>query len=106
MRISERIAPAGALTAALISISCCLPFSIPAALGLAGIATFASHNQLWLIAASVVLLLAGVIQLVRRPSCQRRSRTSIALLCISAVLVFAVVFLPEAIAAFLADHVG
>ena len=35
MRLDEKVAPVGALTAALISISCCLPFSIPAALGLA-----------------------------------------------------------------------
>jgi hypothetical protein len=80
MRLAEKIAPAGALTAALISITCCLPFSIPAALGLAGLSMFASQNQLWLIAASLLLLAVGVIQLVRRPAGQRRSRTSIALL--------------------------
>ena len=104
MKISEKVAPAGALTAALISISCCLPFTIPAALGLAGISMFASQNQLWLIGASVGLLAVGVIQLVKRPTCQRRSRTSIALLCVSAMLVLAVVLLPEVLAGFLADH--
>ena len=104
MRLSEKIAPAGALTAALISISCCLPFSIPAALGLAGISVFASQNQLWLIGASLILLSIGVIQVVRRRACQRRSRTSIVVLSVSAVLVLLVVFFPQAIAGFLADH--
>ena len=104
MRLGERFAPAGALTAALFSISCCLPLSIPAALGLAGVGIFASRNQFWLIGASIVLLVVGAIQLVRRPACQRRSRTSMALLCVSTVLVLAVVFLPEVIAGFFADH--
>lgn len=104
MRLGEKIAPAGALTAALISITCCLPFSIPAALGLAGLSVFASHNQLWLIAASVLFLAAGIIQIARPRACRRRSRTSIVLLCASAALVLAVVFLPEAIAGFMADH--
>jgi len=104
MRIGDKVAPVGALTAALVSISCCLPFSIPAALGLAGISMFASQNQAWLIGGSLALLAVGGIQLVRRPKCQRRSRASITLLCVSAVLVFAVVFLPEVISGFLADH--
>lgn len=104
MKIGDKVAPIGALTAALISISCCLPFSIPAALGLAGISMFASQNQVWLIGGSLVMLAVGVIQLVRRPTCKRRSGISIALLCASAVLVFAVVFLPEVISGFLADQ--
>ena len=104
MKITDKAAPVGALTAALISISCCLPCSIPAALGLAGVSVFASQNQIWLIGGSLVLLAAGAIQLVRRPACQRRSPTSIVLLCTSAILVFAVVFLPELISGFLADH--
>jgi hypothetical protein len=104
MKHTEKLAPAGALTAALISITCCLPFSIPAALGFAGLAIFASENQLWLLGAAFVLLAVGVIQLVRKRSCERRSRTSIVLLCLSATLVFAVIFFPEVIAGFLADH--
>ncbi len=104
MKHAEKIAPAGALTAALISVTCCLPFSIPAALGIAGLAMFASVYQLSLIAGSFLLLAVGVIQLIRKPSCQRRSRTSIVLLCVAAALVLAVTFLPQSIAGFLADH--
>jgi hypothetical protein len=104
MKHSDKLAPAGALTAALISISCCLPFSIPAALGLAGLSMFASVNQVWLIGASLVLLSVGVIQLFRKPTCQRRSRTSIAFLCVAAVLVVAVTLFPQSIAGFLADR--
>lgn len=104
MKIGDKVAPVGALTTALLSISCCLPFSIPAALGLASASMFASQHQAWLIGGSLLLLAVGVVQLVRRPACQRRSRASIALLCGSAFLVFAVVFLPEVIGGFLADR--
>lgn len=104
MNHSEKLAPAGALTAALLSISCCVPLGIPAAFGLAGISLFASRYQVWLIGASVVLLLVGVMQLFRRPVCQRRSRTSIVILCVSAGLVVAVTLFPQSIASFLADR--
>lgn len=104
MRLGEKVAPVGALAAALISISCCLPFSIPAALGLAGLSMFASQNQLFLIGASVVLLVIGLVQILRKRACQRRSRTSVALLCVASGLLVAVVFFPQAIAGFLADH--
>ncbi len=104
MRPGEKIAPVAALAAAVVSISCCLPFAVPAALGLAGLSVFAGEHQGWLIGASVVLLAAGAGQLVRRRACERRSRVSIVLLCVSAMLVLAVVFFPQSIAGFLADH--
>lgn len=104
MKHFEKLAPAGALTAALISISCCLPFSIPAALGLASLSMFASANQLWLIGASFLLLTMGVFQIVRKPACQRRSRTSIVFLGVAALLLLAVTFFPQSIAGFLADR--
>lgn len=104
MKHFEKIAPAGALTAALLSLSCCVPLGITAAFGLAGISLFASTHQLWLIAASIGMLLLGMVQLLRRPVCQRRSRTSVVLLCVAAVLVVAVTFFPQSIASFLADR--
>ena len=104
MKHADKLAPAGALTAALLSLTCCLPFSIPAALGLAGISVFASVNQVWLIGASFLLLGIGVIQLRRQPACQRRSNTSIVLLGVAAALVAAVILLPQSIAGLLADR--
>ena len=104
MRVTEKLAPAGALAAALMSVLCCLPLSVPAALGLAGLGLFASDHQVWLIAASIVLLIAGAVQIVRAPSCRRRSRTSIILLCIAAAALCAVIFLPQTLAGFLADR--
>lgn len=65
---------------------------------------FASVYQLWLIGASLLLLVVGAIQLVRSPTCQRRSRTSVVFLCVAAVLVLAVTFFPQSIAGILADH--
>ena len=105
MKYSDKLASVGAATAALVSISCCLPFGITAAFGLAGLSMFASAYQVWLIAASVVLLIIGIVQLVWRPVCQRRSRISIGLLVVAAVSVVAVTLFPESIAGFLADRV-
>ena len=104
MKHYEKLAPTGALAAALLSISCCVPFGITAALGLASISMLATRYQPWLIGASLGLLVLGVIQLVRKPHCRRRSRTSIALLCVSAVLIVGVTLFPQQIAGFLADH--
>ena len=67
----------------------------------------ASRYQAWLIGASVVMLGIGAWQIVWRPSCdRRRSRTSLLVLCVSAAIVLGVVFMPEAIAGFLADRVA
>ena len=104
MNHTEKVASVGAFTAALLSLSCCLPLSIPAALGLAGVSVFASANQLWLIGASVVLLLVGLVQVVRRPACGRRSRLSMLLLAFASVMVVGVVAFPQAIASFMADR--
>jgi hypothetical protein len=104
MKHSEKLAPAGALAAALVSISCCVPLGFMAALGVAGLSVFAAEYQGWLIAASVVLVAVGSIQLVRKPICRRRSRTSIVLLCLSSALVVAVVLFPQRIASLLADQ--
>jgi hypothetical protein len=104
MKHSEKFAPAGAFAAALLSLTCCVPFGITAAVGLAGISMFASRYQGWLIGASVVLLVIGLIQFFRRPACRRRSPASMVLLSLSAGLVVTVVLFPQAIAGFFADH--
>jgi hypothetical protein len=104
MKHSEKLAPAGALAAALISVSCCVPIGFTAALGFAGISVFASEYQGLLIATSIVFLVLGVMQLLRRPVCQRRSRTNIVLLCASAALVASVLLFPQFIASLMADH--
>ena len=104
MKHSEKLAPAGAFAAALVSLTCCVPLGITAAFGLAGISMFASVHQAWLIGASILLLLIGLVQLVRKPACRRRGRTSIVLLCLAAAMVVAVTVFPQSIASFLADR--
>jgi len=104
MRHSDKLAPTGALAAALLSFSCCVPLGITAGLGLAGVSMFASRHQGWFMGASVGLLAVGFVQLARAPRCRRRSRTSIATLAVSAVVVAAVVLFPQEIAGFLADR--
>jgi hypothetical protein len=100
----QKLAPVGALMAALISISCCVPLGFTAALGLAGVSVFAGKHQGWLIGASIVLLLLGTVQVVRKPVCQRRSRTNRVLLCLAGALVVSVVLFPQLIASLFADH--
>ena len=106
MKHTDKIASAGACTTALLSLACCLPLSIPAAVGLAGVSAFNSQNQIWLIGASVVLLALGAVQLIRRPVCGRRSRLSMLLLGAAFVMVVGVIAFPQAIAGFMADHLS
>ena len=98
----DKIAPIAALTSAVFALSCCLPFGILAAAGLASFSLVAGMLQPVLLGASVVLLAAGLVRLVRNPSCQRRSKASIAILAIATGIVVAVLLFPQSIAGLLA----
>jgi len=59
----------------------------------------------WMLAISGALLIFGLIQLYRRNgACQRRSRLSQAIFWVCAVLVLAMVLMPQVVASLLADH--
>jgi hypothetical protein len=103
MSHSERIAPIAAVLSALMSITCCLPLSIPAAIGLAGFGVVLSSLQPWFIGVSLVLLVLGFLQLWRGRSCRRPSTMSIVFLCLATVMVLALALLPQVVANFLAD---
>jgi len=51
----------------------------------------------------VLLVAAGFVQVYRRTSCERRSRTSIAILWVCAAVVVLVTVFPQVIAAAVAD---
>jgi hypothetical protein len=104
MKHSERVAPFAAVATALLSIFCCLPLTIPAALGLAGFGLWVGQFQLWLILASVVLLGVGLVQLYRRPACDRRNPLTIVVFSVAAAIVIGLALLPQALAGFLADR--
>ncbi len=103
MKHSERITPLAAIVSAVLSIACCLPFALPAALGLAGLGVFVSSSRPWLSVGSVALLAVGSIQLYRQRSCGRKNRTSVVLLAIAALVVLGFFFLPQFVASLIAD---
>jgi threonine/homoserine/homoserine lactone efflux protein len=93
-----------AVVSALSCMACCLPFGIAAAAGTAGLSLVLEPIRPYLMAASGALILFGVWQLYRRgTSCQRRSRSSIAVFRTCAVVVVAMMIAPQIVANFLAD---
>jgi hypothetical protein len=104
MIASEKIFPAAAVVSALSTLACCLPFSIAAAAGAAGLGAIVEPVRPWLMGLSLVLLGAGFAQLYRsRGTCHRRSRASVAVFWLSAIVVLAAVVFPQLVAAALAD---
>ncbi len=104
MKHSVKIAPAAALLSALVSITCCLPLGIPAAIGLAGLGMLMGRLQPWLMALSLVFLTVGLVQLYRQRTCQRRDPLSLVIFCIAAAIVLALVFFPQVVASIFADR--
>ena len=103
MKYGERLAPVAAVVSAISCMACCLPFGIAAAAGAAGLAVVLESVRPYLMAASGALILFGVWQLYRRgPSCQRRSRTSIAVFWTCAAVVAALMIAPQSVANLLA----
>jgi predicted branched-subunit amino acid permease len=105
IRVSATLTPAVAIASASATLWCCLPWGIGAALGAAlGLSVFFGRFQVWFLILSVALLLLGLFQVLRRRSCQRRSRTEVALLSIAAAVVVAIVLFPQWVAGLLVGH--
>ena len=104
MKAIERGAPAAAMLAALSALTCCLPFGIVGALGLASVSVWIAPLRPWLLGAAVLLLAVGFWQIYRRRNqCDsRRSRFSVALFWLALVVVLFVTVFPQLIANWLA----
>ena len=104
MKAVERTAPAAAILAALSALTCCLPFGIVGALGLASVSVWIAPLRPWLLGAAVLLLVLGFWQIYRRGNqCNvRRSRVSVALFWLAAIVVLFVTVFPQLIANLLA----
>jgi hypothetical protein len=100
----ERSAPVAAMLAALAALTCCLPFGIVGALGVAGVSVWIAPLRPWLLGAAVVLLVLGSWQIYRRPNqCStRRSPVSVALFWLAVAVVILVTIFPQLIANWLA----
>ncbi len=104
MKHSEKIVPAAAVISALSTIACCLPLGIAVAAGAAGLGVLVEPLRPWLIGLSIALLGVGFTQLYRsRGTCYRHRRASVAVFWLSAILVFAALVFPQALASVLAD---
>ena len=104
MKHSEKVAPVAAVISAMLSLTCCLPLGIPAAIGLAGLARLAGHLGPWLIGLSFILLGIGLLQLYRRRACQRHNSISVVIYCIAAAIVLGLVLFPQFVASIGSDR--
>jgi len=101
----EKLAPVAAVVSAVSCMACCLPFGFAAAAGAAGLSVVLDPLRPWMLAISGALLVFGLVQLYRRNgTCQRRSRWSVAIYWVCAVLVLAMVLMPQVVASLLADR--
>jgi hypothetical protein len=87
-------------------MACCLPFGFAAAAGAAGLSVVLAPLRPWMLVISGALLIFGLFQLYRRKgTCQRRSRVSLAIFWVCAVLVLAMILMPQVVASLLADGI-
>lgn len=102
MAVTERATPVAAVIAALSTLGCCLPLGFLGAVGLAGISFRLQTARPWLLGFSLVLLVAGFVQLYRRNQCRKRSPLSVALFWCSVTVVILIVLFPQVIASLIA----
>jgi uncharacterized membrane protein YidH (DUF202 family) len=104
MKHSEKITATAAAVSALSTIACCLPSSIAAAAGAAGLGVVVEPLRRWLVGLSIALLVLGFVQLYRsNRSCRRRSPAGIAVFLISAIVVVGILLFPQLSAGLLAS---
>ena len=103
MKHAEKITPIAAAAGALATLLCCLPLGFAAAAATAGMAMAVAKLRPWLLGASVLLVAVGFVQVYRRKACDRRSRTSVAILWTCAGIVLLVTLFPQLFATALAD---
>lgn len=99
MKVTERVAPVVGALSALATLACCLPLGIAGAVGALGLSVVLASVRPWLIGFSIVCLSVGLFQLFRgHRTCRRRSRLSLVLFGLSAVIVLAVIVFPQKVA--------
>jgi hypothetical protein len=108
MKNREQLTPVAAAVTALSTLLCCVPTSFAAAVATTGAGLFVADHQGWFLAASVLLIGIGMLQLRsgRRSCSTARRRVSAILLGVSAVIVVATVLFPQVLAGVMADWLG
>ena len=106
MKHVEKVAPVMAALTSLATIACCLPIGFAAAAVTASLSMAVAAYQPWFLAASVLLLSVGAVQLRQtQRTCGRRPYSSLIIFGVCALIVVLVVVFPEVIAGLLADWV-
>jgi hypothetical protein len=104
MKHAEKAAPVAAALTSLATLVCCLPMGLAAAAATASVSMVVATYQRWLLGASVVLLMVGLVQLQRvQRTCATRPYGSIAVFGVSAIIVAVVVLFPQVVAGIVAD---
>ena len=104
MKHAEKVAPVAAAVTAVATIVCCLPVAFAAAVATTSLAMVVSTFQPAFVAASLLLLGVGLVQLWRMPrSCAGRPTASVVVYSLSAAVVLLVVLFPQVLAGILAD---
>jgi len=103
MKPATKAMPVAATVIALSTLACCLPLSLSAALGVAGLAVAIEPYRHWFVSVSVFFLAVGLFQLYRyKRTCRKSSRSGIVVFSIAAVFVLGVSLFPQVIAVVLA----
>jgi hypothetical protein len=105
MKHTEKITPIAAAASALTTLLCCLPLGFAAAAATASMAIAVAKLRPWFLGVSVLLVAIGFMQVYRRKACDRRSRTTVAILWVCATIVLLVTLFPQLFATAIADFV-
>jgi hypothetical protein len=105
MKHAEKITPIAAAASAVATLLCCLPLGFAAAAATASVAIVVAKLRPWLLGASVLLVVIGFVQVYRKKACDRRSRTTLAILWVCAAIVLLVTLFPQLFATAIADFV-
>jgi len=104
MNPATKVMPVAAAVTAVSTLACCLPLSLSAAIGVAGMAVAIEPYRHWFVSVSVFLLAVGLFQLYRfKRTCRKNSRGGIVVFSIAAIIVLGVSLFPQVIAVVLAE---
>jgi hypothetical protein len=103
-----KIPSVAAAVTALSTMVCCLPGAFAAAAATTSAGLFVIDYQGWFLGASLVLLAVGALQLryARRACSTAPRRSSVVVLCVSAVIVLMTMLFPQVLAGLIADWTG
>jgi len=95
----------GAILSSIVTLSCCLPLGLAAALGAGAASAFFTTLRPWLLGLSIALIGLGFWQQHRAKVCATRGRLlGNVLLWAAVAVVLAMILFPQQIAAFIADR--